>query len=330
MRALVLAPMTPEALEALGKLMPTAYEPWTETRRLYDPEELAARLDSEEVSVLVVEADFLFEEMFQRARPLRFAAVCRGALNQVDLEAATAHGVVVVHTPGRNAQGVAELTLGLMFALARRIPQAHCYVTGGQWQDPTEAYITLRGIELEGRTLGVIGLGAIGRRVARLGRALGMHVLAFDPYVTAPRRGGVAMVSLERLLASSDFITIHVPSTPQTEGLLGAERLSLVKHGAYLVSMSSPEVLDRDALLRALADGPLVGAAFDVHESHPIPPSSPLLRLENVVLTPHIGGATDGTVRRQSQMVLEDLARFLEGRRPRRLANPAVWRHRGR
>ncbi len=332
MKALVLAPFSSEALSALRDLLPVAYESWTETRRLYAPEELAKRINTEEIGVLVIEADFLFEEVFQKSAPLRFVGVCRAALNHVDLEAATSCGVVVVNTPGRNAQAVAEMTLGLLLALVRRIPQAYAYRKQGRWEDPVEPYATMQGVELHGRTLGVIGLGAIGRRVARMGRALGMQIIAFDPYAgpTGSRRSGATLVALDELLAQADCVTLHAPETPETEGLLDAQRLAHMKPGSYLVNVTSPTLVDLQALVRALQEGPLAGAAFDVHETHPIPPSGPLLALDNVVLTPHLGGATRETVERHSWMVLEDIRRFLGGRRPRRLVNPPVWRRRGR
>ena len=331
-KALVLAPFSAEALRAMGTLMPVTRESWTETRRLYDPHELAQRINDEQIVALIIEADFLFEEVFQEAHPLRFVGVCRASLNHVDLEAATAHGVVVVHTPGRTAQAVAELTVGLLLALARRIPQAHQYVKEAHWEDPVEPYIALRGVELSGRILGVIGLGATGRRVARLGRGLGMHVVAYDPYAgpLGSRRAGATLVDLDHLLSQSDCVTIHTPDTPETEGLLDAQRLARMKPGSYLINVASPSVVEPKALVHALREGRLAGAALDVHESHPIPPSHPFLALDNLLLTPHLGGATDGTVERHSRAIVEDLQRFLQGRRPRRLANPEVWRRRGR
>ncbi|MBI4337809.1 MAG: 3-phosphoglycerate dehydrogenase [Chloroflexi bacterium] len=326
MRALALAPLSPWAREALGGRLELVYEPWTETRRLWDPAELAARLAKDKVHVVVTEADFLFGEVFEGDNPLRMVALCRAATNHVDLEAATQRGVLVVNSPGRNAQGVAELALGLMLALARRIPQLHSYVTGGRWQDPVEPYISLRGVELAGKTLGVVGLGAIGRRVARLGRALGMKVLAYDPYVAPPR--GILGVDLDALLRQSDFVTLHAPETPQTRGMLNAPALALMKPGAYLINTAGAALVEAEALAEALQSGRLSGAAFDVFETAPLPPTSPLLKLNNVVLTPHIGGATDGTGERYSRMVAEDILRFLDGKRPRRLVNPEAWRGR--
>ncbi|MEX2598172.1 MAG: NAD(P)-dependent oxidoreductase, partial [Dehalococcoidia bacterium] len=165
---LVLAPFSQHGLSSLEHFGQVTYEPWTETQTLQDPEELGRRIAETGFAGLIVEADFLFDELFSSASPLRFAAVCRGALNHVDLDAATEHGVAVVHTPGRNAQAVAELVQGLVLSLARQIPRSIAYVQAGAWQDPTDAYIRFQGREVQGATLGIIGLGQIGRRVARL------------------------------------------------------------------------------------------------------------------------------------------------------------------
>ena len=332
MNTLVLAPFSDDGLAALHTIGSVCYEPWTQTNELQDPEELGMRLRDQGFQALVVEADFLFEELFAEASGLRFAAVCRAALNQVDLEAATERGVVVVHTPGRNAQAVAELVMGLMYSLARHIPQASAYVSTGRWQDPTEAYTIFRGRELADATLSVIGFGAIGRSVAKLAHAVGMRVMAYDPYVQPGSRGtaGVRFVDMETLLRASDFITVHVPETPETTGMLNADLLSLMRPTAYIVNVTSPAVVNQDALAAAIREGRLAGAAMDVHDAHPIPSNSPFLGMPNVLLTPHIGGATHETIQRHSQMVVADLRRYLKGQRPRHLANHAVWRRRGR
>ena len=330
MKTLVLAPFSADGLANLEHLGSVVYEPWTQTQRIYEPEELGERLAEERFEALVVEADFLFEELFREGLGLRFAALCRADLNQVDLEAATERGVVVVHTPGRNAQAVAELVLGLMVGLARHIPQAASYVNTRHWEDPTEPYRIFRGLELAGKTLGILGLGEIGKRVARLGRGIGMRVVASDPYVRTGSRGtaGVVLTTLETVLRESDFVTVHVPETLQTMGLLNASRLRLMRPTAYLVNVASPAVVDPVALAAALWDGGLAGAAMDVHETHPILPTSPLLGLSNVVLTPHIGGATAESVGRHSAMVAGDMERFVAGARPKHLANPSVWKRR--
>ena len=156
-----------------------------------------------------------------------------------------------------------------------------------------------------------------------------MKVLGFDPYVkTLP--AGVERAELNDLLRRSDVVTIHAAEAQETEGLLDRPRLALMKPGAYLVNTAAASIVDQEALVSMLQEGGIAGAALDIFETHPIPPNSPLLKLGNVVLTPHIGGATDGTVERQSWMIVEDIRRFLDGRRPKNLANPEVWRQRGR
>ena len=326
--ALVLAPFSPRHLDRLRQSLEVTYESWLDSLRLYDPDELASRLSDEGIAILVVESDFVFEEVFQEADALRFVGICRNATNQVDLEAATRHGVAVVNTPSRNARAVAEHALGLMLALARRIPEAHRYVSEGRWENPMEPYISMRGVEVAGRTLGVIGLGAIGGGLAEMGAALGMSVVAYDPYVKGGPPG-VTLVDLDHLLSHSDFISIHVPMAAETEGLLDARRLSLIKPTSYLINTSTSSIVDQEALTDALRQRRMAGAAIDVFETHPISPKSPLLGLDNVVLTPHLGGATEETVERHSQMMTEDILRFLEGTRPKYLVNPEVWGRHG-
>ena len=329
MNTLVLAPFSDDGLARLAALGRVAHEPWTETRTLWDPEELGARLTNEGFDALAVEADFLFEELFDTAPNLRVAAICRGDLHHADLEAATERGVAIVRTPARNAQAVAEFAVAQMLALARHTSTGERYVREGQWEDPADPYVRFRGRELGGATLGIVGFGAIGRAVARIAAGFGMHILAYDPYVSASARAdeadGVEMTSLETLLAASDFVSMHVPDTPETLGMLNEARIAAVKPGAYLVNVTNSSVTDRAALAAALAEGRLAGAALDVHEAHPIPPDSPFIGLPNVLLTPHIGGATWETIERHSAMVAEDFERFARGERPLRLVNPDVW-----
>ena len=326
-RALILAPFREEELERLRERLHVDYESWLETRRLIDPDELAARLDSQNVAILVVESDFVFEDVFEEAPRLRFVGICRNDTNQVDIDAATRHGVLVANTPARNAQAVAEHALGLMLALARRTAAAHRYVTEGHWQNPAEPYVSMRGVELAGRTLGIIGLGAVGRRLAQMGSALGMKVVAHDPYVASASEA--VLTSLDSLMVDSDFVSVHAPLTAETEGLLDARALSKFKPTAFVVSTSDAAIIDQRALVSVLTEKRIAGAALDVFETHPIAPDSPLLSLDNVVLTPHLGGATEETVGRHSRMMTDDILRFLDGQRPEHLVNTEAW-HRGR
>ncbi len=327
MKALVLAPFAPQAMWRLEQRLEVIYENWMDTRRLVSPEELASRIQNEDLQILVVEADFVFDEVFDNINKLRFVGVCRGAVNNVDIDAATSHGVLVVNTPARNAVSVAEHTVGLMISLARRIPSSHRMIQSGKWLDPVEPYITSRGTELAGKVVGIVGFGAIGMELAKRLHAFDMKVLAYDPYVTRGKmaQAGATGVGLSSLMKQSDFVTIHCPALPETAGLLGANEICLMKPDAYLVNTASWEIVDEKILLEALRQGRIAGAAFDTFQTHPVSPDSPFLQLNNVVLTPHLGGATDGTIRRYSQMMVEDIERFVNGKRPYNLVNPEVW-----
>ena len=322
--ALVLAPFSASGLELLRRRLDVTHESWLDTGCLQDPEELGTRLDDERISVLVVESDFVFEETFEAAGSLRLVGVCRTSVSHVDLDAATRHGVVVVNAPGRNSQAVAEHALGLMLSLARGIPSADAYVRNGRWENPVEPYVSMRGGELSGRRLGIVGFGRIGRTLAGIGFALGMDVAAYDPYVDAAQ-ADVSLMGLDDLLAWADFVSLHLPGGEETAGLLDRRRLSLMRPTSYLINTSDAGVVDREALVEALESGRIRGAGIDVFESHPVAPGDPLLALDNVVLTPHLGGATEETVERHSRMIATDVMRFLDGAKPVNLVNAEVW-----
>ena len=328
MRALILSPFDKRHLARLRAVMDVTYESWLDTRALTDPDALAERIRSEDISILVVEADFVFEETFQDCPGLKFVGICRAATNQVDLNAAADHGVTVVNTPGRNARAVAEHAFALMLSLARRIPQANEYVrsamsSGGL--NPVAGYTDFRGVELGSRTVGIIGMGAIGRTLADLCLGFGMSVIAYDPYTTDVPRG-VRMTDLDTLARESDFVSVHVPLymssfklAPDTTGLLDTEFFTLMKPSAYLVNCSDYRIADEAALLHALRERLISGAALDVFDTSP---NGPLLDLDNVILTPHVGGATEETVERHSKMMTDDILRFINGQRPVNLVVP--------
>ncbi len=330
-RVLILAPFSAEGLDALAAGgFSTAHESWLETGELQDPEELGKRLDGGGFDAVVVEGDFLFSETFDAAPDLKFAGVCRSAVNQVDVEAATARGIVVVNTPGRNANAVAEMTLALMLAVMRRLAEGDRYVRGRKWDSPVAPYSQLRGSELGGRTLGIVGLGAVGRRVAVLAGGFGMNVLAYDPFVT-PQEADTANATwtdLDFMLEVADVVTLHAPSPDDGEPLLGRSRVNGMKDGAVLINTAAAELVDQKALADALRSGKLAGAGLDIFPSHPVDPSYPLLDMENVTLTPHIGGATGETIARHSHAMAQDLIAFSRGERPLNLINPDVWERR--
>ncbi|MQF69009.1 hydroxyacid dehydrogenase [SAR202 cluster bacterium AD-804-J14_MRT_500m] len=327
MKALVLAPFSPYALSQLRGMMEVSYESWTNTRTLHDPTELGRRLNDESIDILLTEADFIFEELFENAPRLKFVGICRNELGHVDISAASKNGVLVVNTPGRNANAVAEITLGFMLALARRIPSLDAYVKFGKWEDPVAPYLSFRGIELRTNILGIVGLGRIGKSVAKIARSLGMEVLAFDPYAGAlgQRIDGALLTDLDSVVKQSTFLSLNAPRSEETTGLISDNHLASMPSGSFLINTSFYEIVDESSLVNRLNCGPLAGAAFDVHPAHPVPPSSPLLKLNNVILTPHIGGATNETIERHSNMIVTDLRRYLRGYKPNNLVNPDVW-----
>ncbi|HXF50594.1 MAG TPA: NAD(P)-dependent oxidoreductase [Dehalococcoidia bacterium] len=326
MRALILAPFSERVLAQLRRHIDVTYESWLDTRQLWDPEALGQRLARDGFDALVVEADFVFEETFEAAPNLRFVGVCRNALNQVDLDAATRHGVLVVHAPSRNAIAVAELTLGLMFALLRSVPAADAFIRNGEWRDPAEAYRRWRGRELAGSVVGVVGLGRIGTEVARRCAALGARVIASDPYVTpsSAHTAGARLVPLASLLRRADIVTVHASASDRP--IIDRAALARMRSNAVLINTGAAGAVDYAALTEALEAGRIAGAGLDVFPGHPLPPNSPLAKLPNVVLTPHIGGATQETVERHSRMIAADLLRALRGQRPKHLANPEALR----
>jgi D-3-phosphoglycerate dehydrogenase len=329
-RALILAPFSDRQLKRLRRRIDVLYESWIDTNRLQDPAELGQRLAADAVGVLVVEADFVFEEVFAAAPGLRLVGVCRNALNQVDVEAATAHGVAVTHAPGRNTNAVAEMTLALMLSLARQIPSSHAMVAGRGWRDPSSGYRDFRGREIAGATVGVMGFGQIGRAVARKCGALGARVVVHDPFVPERqmRALGARASGVAALARASDFVTLHVPDAPATHHLVDARFLSRMNPHSYLVNTGGGRVVDPIALVDALHAGIIAGAALDVFAGQPLPLTSPLLSAPRIILTPHIGGATAETVERHSRMMVDETERLLAGRPLRHVVNPDYARDR--
>jgi D-3-phosphoglycerate dehydrogenase len=229
------------------------------------------------------------KSVINAAKNLKIIGRAGIGIDNIDVNAATHRGIVVVNVPGGNIVSTAEHTLALIFALVRKIPQAVRSVKEGEWE--RRRFV---GMELRGKTLGVIGLGKIGFEVARRARALEMNVLAHDPYISEERAReiGVSLVSLEELIKSSDIITIHVPKTKETERLISKKEFELMKNGAYLINCARGGIVDEAALYDALLSGKIGGAALDVYEEEPPEPNNPLLKLDNVVTTPHLGAST--------------------------------------
>ncbi len=332
-RALITANFSRSALEKLSAHVDVVYKPWGETKRVLSEVELVEELHSSGASILVVELEHVSGEVLEGAK-LELVGICRNdPRRSVDLEVATARGVPVIYTPGRNYNAVAELTVAVMLTLLRKVVYADRLLRSGKvavssTEDFAEYYNAYRGWELRGKIVGIIGLGKIGFRVAQLLRAFGARILVYDPHVDEERVSSVGgeRVDLDTLLRSSDIITVHAPPSPETAGMIGRREIELMKPTAFLLNLANPVVVDEDALYEALKSRRIAGAALDVFTEEPVDSANRFLELDNVVVTPHIGGNTFETIERQSWMITEDILRFLRGERPRFLLNPKVWR----
>jgi D-3-phosphoglycerate dehydrogenase len=251
---------------------------------------------------------------------LRIVARHGAGVDAVDLAAATAHGVVVTTTGSLNAAAVAEYTFALLLTLARKTLLADAGMRAGAWaRDP------LVGLELEGRTLGIIGLGAIGARVARQAFGFGMNVLARQSPRMQRDVPGVAHVPLAELLHRADIVTLHLRLSSETAGLLDAAAIASLRPGAIIINTARGELIDEQAMIRALANGHLGGAALDAFAAEPLAPDSPLRSMANVVLSPHVAGQTDAALQRVGVEAARAVLDELSGRRPAHVYNPEAY-----
>jgi len=250
---------------------------------------------------------------------LRIIARYGVGIDRVDVGAATTHGILVTNTPGANSAAVAELTIALMLALARDLIAATEAVRRGDWP-------TWDGIGLRGKTIGLIGFGSVGREVARRLKGFGCRLLAFDPFVgpEVVQEYGVSLVTLDELLPQSDFVSLHAPATESTIGIINQATLERMKTGAFLINTARGELVDERSLIRALESGHLRGAALDCFTREPPDRDSPLLRLPNVILTPHIAAHADEAMNQMGWMALESCLAALRGEQPLRVVNPEV------
>jgi len=260
-------------------------------------------------ALIVRSATQVTRELLERADRLKVIGRAGVGVDNVDLDAASERGIIVANAPQSTVVSAAEHTLGLLLALSRNIPQAHAQLKQGKWERARFA-----GLELAGKTLGLAGFGRIGQQVARRANGLEMRVVAHDPYV-APSRfrdlGVEQAASLEELLVLSDFLSLHMTLTPDTRGAIGRAQLEGAKEGLRLVNVARGELVDEDALLEALRSGRVTGAALDVFSVEPY--SGPLLELENVIVTPHLGASTAEAQDRAGVIVAEQVAAALEG-----------------
>jgi len=302
-----------------------------------------------DIDVFIVEYETVTREILAAAPSLRLMGCCRNEpAASVDIAAATELGLPVLYPPGRNAISVAEYTVGLMIGVARHIPKVHhllCHTSEltrvqyedktpgrlditSEWSiDPSAPFRRFQGPELAEKVLGLVGCGSIGREIARRARAFDMRVITFDPYVptTVLDELGVQPVSLEELARESDYVAMAAKVTPESTGIFSAALIRAMKPTAYFINTARAALVDYDALYEALKAGRIAGAALDVYPREPIPEDSPFRELDNVVLSPHLAGASMDIPRHHSRMMVDDLLLAFSGKKPSRLLNPEVW-----
>jgi phosphoglycerate dehydrogenase-like enzyme len=274
-----------------------------------DRSEFLSRLEPATVLIYLRRPWPLDEEAFDRAKSLRLVSFPGAGTDSIDLAAAKRHGVMVANLPGANAPAVAEHTIGLLFAAARSIPRADRIMRDGRWEK-------FEGFELNGKILGVIGLGAIGREVARLGKALGMKVIAWSHTKDEDRAGraGIELVDFDELFRQADVVSVHLRLTPDSAGLIGNEQLTLMRRGSVFLNTARSALVDQAALLQGLRTGQIAALGVDVYPSEPVTAeSNPYWGMDNVVMTPHMADETWETNARMRHLVVENVVRFFNG-----------------
>ena len=313
------APLRGPGLDKLRRLVDVVYDPWIELHplRIYSAEQLAERAAAEHADILVVEADSVSGPVLDL--PLRAVASTRGDPNNVDVAGATAAGVPVLNTPGRNADAVAEMAIALLFAATRQVLTADADVRVGEvFRDGTIPYQRFRAWEVAGLTAGLVGLGAVARALRWRLQGLGLTVIACDPYNDEATHG------LDDLLAEADIVSLHAPVTDDTVEMIGADQFAKMRDGAVFLNTARAQLHNTDALVEALRSGKVGAAGLDHFVGEWLPVDHPLTGMSNVVLTPHIGGATWNTEARQAQIVADGLEALLSGRAPAHIVNPEV------
>ncbi|MGE5572593.1 MAG: 2-hydroxyacid dehydrogenase [Bacteroidota bacterium] len=324
MKAVITAPFHQQGIDILARHMEVQLCGWGKTQKeLAEDELIAAAQDCE---VLITEVEDVTAKVIDSCPNLKLIGCTRTVPRNVDVDAATRKGIPVFHTPGRNAQSVAELTVLLMIGVARKAFEAERFVRDRKWTaDGEMPYLRFRGYEMCDKVVGIVGFGAIGRKVAAICNAMGCKVVAFDPFVTEVP-DYVKLCSLDELMQHADFVSVHCAVTEETRGMINRDLIAMMKPTAFFVNTARAAVVDEQALIEALAEKRIAGAGLDVFMNEPLPDDSPFFELDNCVLLPHIGGASHDVMRHHSVIISEAISDYLSGRGARCVANPEVIR----
>lgn len=291
---------------------------------------------SADADIIITSYDDITRGVIENAKNLKLIVCTRATPVNVDIAAARERNIPVIYTPGRNSDSTAEMTIGLMLAVARNIPQAHGALKAGKFtgnpdahketkdglkvdmiwdMDMDSPYMVFKGTQLHGKTLSIIGYGSIGRRVGKVARAIGMELLIYDPYVgeiDVEEFGVRKAKSLKQAMEEADFVTCHMKVTDATKGSINKEMIAAMKPTAFFINASRGAILDEEALIEALREKRIAGAAFDVYASEPLASNHPYIKeLDNVVITPHIAGATNEVLSNHTKMLVGEVRRFI-------------------
>lgn len=337
MKALVTAEMDQKWVEELKKFTEVTIAGWGKELRKLGEEELMDLLEGQDI--LITSYDAVTKKVIEKSKDLKLIACTRANPVNIDIQTARERNIPVIYTPGRNSDCTAEFTIGMMMSIARKIPMAYkalkdgyyieenkpeLYTKDGLKRDVTwslgggSPYVIFKGDQLKGKILGLLGYGSIGKRVAEIAKAIGMYIYVYDPYISEIEidNNNQKKVSWEELISQSDFISSHMKVTPETTGLLGEKEFKKMKNTAYVINTSRGAVIDEKALIHALRNKEIAGAALDVFEIEPLYKEHPFIKeLDNIVITPHLGGATYDAIENHSKMIVKDVERFINKER---------------
>lgn len=335
MKALVTAEMDNSLMQRLSEIVDVTVEGWGKELRKLNEDELIELLGDNEI--LITSYDEVTRRVIESGKNLKLIACTRANPVNIDVDAATEKGIPVIYTPGRNSDCTAEFTFAMILSIARRIPMVYKALKEGKFLSeeevkvttkeglkedvtwslgPDSPYVLFKGTQLKGKTIGIVGLGSIGKRIANYARAFGMYINVFDPYLPEIEVNDNVQkkVSLETLLKESDFVTVHCKVTEDTIGLIGKKEMEMMKPTAYLINSSRGVIIDEEALIEALRNKRIAGAAVDVFESEPLSKDHPFVtELDNIVITPHLGGATTDAITNHTLMIIDEIKRYLNG-----------------
>ena len=334
MKAYITAEFSPEALDELKAILKDeiVYESWRTTKNLYfKDEDLIQKIKEIGAEIFICEGDNVKKVVIEKV-DLKIIGSTRGDPNNIDIESATKKGIPVLFAPDRNTISVAELTIGLILALARklhsveRILHSESEFEVNEFEDYIKYYNLFKGFELQGKTVGIVGLGKIGFSVAKLLLPFRVKFLVYDPYVDKTRLTAIngESVELNTLLSKSDIITLHCPPTDETDDLIGEEQIKLMQSHTLFINTARASIVDEYALLEALKEKKISGAALDVFSIEPVDQDNEFLELDNVIVTPHIGGDTFDTNHRHSMLMVNGIKQILNNQIPDNVKNPEV------